>query len=257
MNTSSGKLTGDKKAKRGLGRRIVGLSHPYWRRVTIIGLLVLVAAGLGIVNPLLIRVVFDSALFPPNGSPDLKLLWSIAVVMVGVTVVSGGLQIWQSLLANRMGQRIMRDLRDKLYRHLHRQSLGFFTGARTGELQSRIANDVGDLQAVVTTTVTDVIYDGVAVISTLIAMFILSWQLTLVAIGVVPLFIWLNKIVGDRRRAVTAEAQDAKAEMTAEVENLISIIEEGTIKDEVIIPDLKWLRKRQVKKKYKSKSVKL
>jgi ATP-binding cassette subfamily B protein len=90
-------------------------------------------------------------------------------------------------------------------------------------LQSRIANDVGDLQAVVTTTITDVIYDGVGIISTLIAMFILSWQLTLVAIGVVPLFIWLNKIVGDRRRVVTAEAQEAKAEMTAITQETLSV----------------------------------
>ena len=223
MNRSSGKLTGDKKTTRGLGRRIVTLFSPYRGRLVIIGLLVLVAAALGIVNPLLIRVVFDSGLFPPDGSPNLKLLWLIAGVMVGITVISGGLQIWQSLLANRMGQRVMRDLRDKLYRHLHGQSLGFFTGARTGELQSRIGNDVGDLQAVVTTAITDAIYDGVGIISTLIAMSILSWRLTLAAIAIIPLFIWLNKIVGDRRRAVTVEAQDAKAEMTAITQETLSV----------------------------------
>jgi ATP-binding cassette subfamily B protein len=223
MNASSSKLTGDEKTNRGLGRRIVALFRPYRRRLAIIGLLVLVAAALGIVNPLMIRDVFDHGLFPKNGDPNLKLLWLIAGVMVGITVVSGGLQIWQSLLANRMGQRVMRDLRDKLYRHLHRQSLGFFTGARIGELQSRIANDVGDLQMVVTTTVTDVIYDSVGIISTLIAMSILSWRLTLVAVGIVPLFIWLNKIVGDRRRVVTAEAQEAKAEMTAITQETLSV----------------------------------
>jgi ATP-binding cassette subfamily B protein len=223
MTEMTDKLTLNKTANRGLGRRIVGLFQPYRRRISIIGVLVLVAAALGIVNPLMIRVVFDRGLFPKNGGPNLKLLWLIAGVLVVITVFSGGLQIWQSLLANRMGQRVMRDLREKLYRHLHLQSLGFFTGARTGQLQSRIANDVGDLQAVVTTTITDVIYDGVGIISTLIAMFILSWQLTLVAIGVVPLFIWLNKIVGDRRRVVTAEAQEAKAEMTAITQETLSV----------------------------------
>jgi len=223
MNTNAVELKIDKNANRGLGRRIAALFRPYWKRLTIIGLIVLVTAGLGIVNPLLIRVVFDSGLFPPDANPNLELLWLIAAVMAGVTVVSGGLQIWQSYLANRMGQRVMRDLRDKLYRHLQSQSLGFFTGTRTGKLQSRIANDVGELQTVVTTTATDVIYDSVGIISTIIAMCILSWQMTLVAIAVVPLFIGLNKIVGDRRRAVTVEAQDAKAEITAITQETLSV----------------------------------
>lgn len=131
MRANSDKLTGKKKADRRLGRRIIGLFRPYRGRVFIIGFLVLVAAALGIVNPLMIRVIFDSALFPKDGSPNIELLWLIAGVMVVITVVSGGLQIWQSLLANKMGQRIMRDLREELYRHLHRQSLGFFTSART------------------------------------------------------------------------------------------------------------------------------
>ena len=175
MNISNGKPKGKKEAHHGLGRRIVALFRPYWVRVLIVGLLVLVTAGLGIINPLLIRVVFDSALFPPSKSPNLNLLWLLASVMAGITIVKGGLEIWQSYLANIMGQRVMRDLRDRLYQHLQTQSFGFFTGTRTGEIQSRIANDVGGLQAVVTTMVTDVIFDSVGVISTLVAMLMQHW----------------------------------------------------------------------------------
>ena len=103
------------------------------------GLLVLVTAGLGVVNPLLIQVVFDRALFPSSGSPDLNLMWTLAGIMAGVVVVTGGLGIVQTLLTHRMGQRVMRDLRDRLYRHLQSLSLGFFTDTRTGEIQSRVA----------------------------------------------------------------------------------------------------------------------
>ena len=146
----------DAKAKPGVARRAARSFRPYTFRVTGIGLLILITAGLGVVNPYLLRAVFDDALFPQIGSqtgpPDIELLWILAGIMAGATVVSGALGIVQTWATNIVGQRVMRDLRDRLYTHLQSLSLGFFTGARTGEIQSRIANDVGGIQNVVTNT---------------------------------------------------------------------------------------------------------
>jgi ATP-binding cassette subfamily B protein len=213
----------DQIARGGLVRRIAASFRPYVPQVAIVGLLILVSAGLGVVNPLLIRVVFDSALFPPEGGPDLNLLWVLASIMAAVTVFTSGIGIVQTYLTNLVGQRVMRDLRDRLFRHLQSLSMGFFTGTRTGEIQSRVANDVGGVQNVVTTTVTDVISNIVILMSTVIALAVLSWQLTLVAIGVVPLFALLTKMVGERRRAVSSEVQQSTAEMTAITQEALSI----------------------------------
>ena len=207
----------------GLTRRIVASFRPYSVQVILVGLLVLVTAGLGVVNPLLIQVVFDRALFPSSGNPNLNLMWTLAGIMAGVIVVTGGLGIVQTLLTHRMGQRVMRDLRDRLYRHLQSLSLGFFTDTRTGEIQSRVANDVGGVQRVVTSTVSDVLSNSVIFISTLIAMSILSWQLTLVAIGTTPLFFLLSRVVGAKRRVVAAETQKSTAEVTAITQETLSI----------------------------------
>ena len=188
-----------------------------------VGLLILVTAGVGVVNPLLIRVVFDSALFPNSGGPNLNLLWVLAGVMAGITVVGGVLGIWQTYLTNQVGQNVMRDLRDRLYRHLQRQPLSFFTDTRTGEIQSRVSNDVGGVQTVVTNTVSNTIANGVIFLSTLAAMFVLSWQLTLVAVGTVPVFAFLTGYVGRRRRRVTAQAQESMAEMSAITQETLSV----------------------------------
>ena len=188
-----------------------------------VGLLILVTAGIGVVNPLLIRVVFDSALFPSSGSPDLTLLWVLAGVMAGITVVGGLLGIIQTYLTNHIGQNVMRDLRDRLYQHLQRQPLSFFTDTRTGEIQSRVSNDVGGVQTVVTNTVSNTIANSVIFLSTLAAMSVLSWQLTLVAVGTVPVFALLTGYVGRRRRKVTAQAQESMAEMSAITQETLSV----------------------------------
>ena len=213
----------DSSAPTGLVWRIAATFSPYRPTVVAVGLLILVTAGLGVVNPVLIRVVFDTALFPSAGAPDLELLWILAGTMAGITVVTGGLGIVQTFLTNRVGQRVMRDLRDRLYEHLQSLSIKWFTDTRTGEIQSRVANDVGGVQNVVTSTVSNVLSNTVIFISTLIAMLILSWQLTLVAIGMVPIFAVLSKTVGARRRAVSAETQKTAAAVTAITQETLSI----------------------------------
>ena len=210
-------------AKQGLGRRIVSAFAPYWFKVTVVGVLILVTAGLGVVNPVLIRVVFDSALFPPSGAPDLNLLWIIVGVMAAITVATGGLGIVQTFYTNQVGQRVMRDLRDRLYEHLQTLSISFFTDTRTGEIQSRVANDVGGVQNVVSSTVSNVLSNSVIFISTLVAMFILSWELTVVSMFTVPIFALISKFVGARRRAASARTQKAAAEVSAITQETLSI----------------------------------
>ena len=208
------------------GRATVGRAassfRPYMPQVVGVALLILVTAGLGVVNPLLIRSVFDDALFPPGGV-DMRMLWILSGIMTAATVVSGGLGIIQTYLTNGVGQRVMRDLRDRLYTHLQRQSLGFFTGTRTGEIQSRIANDVGGVQNVVTNTLSSVLSNTVIFISTLIAMLILSWELTAVSVVAIPIFVVISRFVGERRRRVTAESQEVAAEVTAITQETLSI----------------------------------
>ena len=203
--------------------RIIRLFRPYRLRVVTVGVLILFTAGIGVVNPLLIKVVFDSALFPSSGGPDLNLLWIIVGLMSAIAATGGILGILQSYLTNKLGQGVMRDLRDTLYGHLQGMSLGFFTGTRTGEIQSRVSNDVIGVQTVVTSTVSDTIANTVILSSTLVAMVILSWQLTLVAIAMAPVFFVLTKYVGGRRRAVTAKAQESTAEMTAITQETLSV----------------------------------
>lgn len=203
--------------------RIVDLFRPYWRRVTIVGILILATASIGVVNPVLIKVVFDSALFPAGSGPDLNLLWILVGIMAAIAVAGGGLGIVQTYLTNKVGQNVMRDLRDTLYRHLQTMSLGFFTGTRTGEIQSRVSNDVVGIQTVVTSTVSDTLANTVILISTLIAMVILSWELTLVAVATAPVFFVLTRFVGSRRKAITSRAQESTAELTAITQETLSV----------------------------------
>ena len=207
----------------GITRRIAYCFRPYSFQVGFVGSLICVTAGIGVVNPLLIQVVFDHAIFPNSGTPNLNLLWLLGALMASVSIVTGVLGISQSFLTIRMGQRVMRDIRDQLYRHLQSLSMGFFTDTRTGEIQSRVADDVGGVQKVVTTTISDVISNSVIFVSTLIAMLILSWELTLVAVGTTPFFFLISRVVGRRRKAVAAETQMVTAEVTAITQETLSI----------------------------------
>ena len=205
-----------------LNRRIAQAFQPYWPRVLAIGLLILVTAGLGVVNPILIRVVFDSALFV-DGGPNLSLLWTLAAAMSVVVVVTGSLGVLQTWLTQQVGQRVMRDLRDRLYSHLQTLSLGFFTSQRTGEIQSRVSNDVAGIRVVVTGTVSNILSNVVILISTLVAMAVLSWELTIVAAGITPIFAVFSYKVGKRRRAASARVQESTAEMTAITQETLSV----------------------------------
>jgi ATP-binding cassette subfamily B protein len=203
-------------------KRIVRLFRPYRGRTTLILVSILVTSGLGIVNPLLIQVVFDDALFA-TGGPNLGLLYALVAVMVAIPIVTGLLGVGQTYLTNVVGNRVMQDLRDRLYEHLQSMPLAFFTGTRTGEIQSRLANDVGGVQTVVTSTASSILSNVVTVTSSLVAMVVLSWELTVVSLVLVPLFVLLTYRVGRVRRAVTAETQESMAEMSAITQETLSV----------------------------------
>ena len=203
--------------------RTVRLFRPYRFQVIAVAVLILLTASIGVVNPLLIRTVFDDGLFPASGGPDMELLWTLAAIMSSIAIANGLMGVLQVYMTNHVGQSVMRDLRDSVYAHLQGMSLGFFTSTRTGEIQSRISNDVGGIQSVVTSTLTDTLSNTVIFLSTLVAMLILSWQLTIVAVATVPFFFALTKFVGKKRRAVTAEAQRSMAEVTAITQETLSV----------------------------------
>jgi ATP-binding cassette, subfamily B, bacterial len=203
-------------------RRVVGIFKPYRRTVYGVGILILITSGLGVINPLLIKVAFDDALFV-QGGPRLGLLYVVVALMVAVPVVSGLLGIWQTYLSNLVGQRVMQDLRNSLYAHLQRMHLRFFTSTRTGEIQSRLSNDVGGVQAVVTDTASGVLSSIVIVLSTVVAMLLLSWQLTLLSLGTLPFFFWLTQRVGRARREVASVTQKSMADLSAITEETLSV----------------------------------
>ena len=209
-------------ADRPLLRRVIALFRPYRRRVSLVAGLILLTSGLGVTNPLLIREIFDKALFV-RGGPDVSLLVVLSSIMIAVPAVTSVLGVAQAYQTNYVGQQIMRDLRGKLFSHLQSLSLRFFTGTRTGEIQSRLQNDVGGLQSVITDTASSLLSNSVILISTLVAMLVLSWQLTLLSLVMMPLFIWLTGRVGRIRRDITGRTQAALAEMSAITQESLSV----------------------------------
>jgi ATP-binding cassette, subfamily B, bacterial len=207
---------------RDTARRVVPLFRPYRVQVAAVVGLIVVTSTIGIINPLLIQAVFNKALFV-RGGPNIRLLVILVTIMAVVPIVNGAIGILQTYETTRVGQQVMRDLRDRLYAHLQTLSLAFFTSTKTGEIQSRLANDVGGVQTVVTSTASTILANVVIFTSTVVAMVILSWQLTIVALITVPAFFWLTKTVGERRRQVARSTQESLAAMSALSEETLSV----------------------------------
>lgn len=200
-------------------RRIVRLFRPYRARVAAVAGLIALSALLGLAQPLLIREIVDVAL--PDR--DTTLLTLLVLGMVAAAVIGSALDVGQTFLSNTVGQRVMHDLRTRVYEHLQRMSLAFFTRTRSGEVQSRIANDIGGMQGVVTSTVTSLVSSFTTVLATLVAMLLLDWRLALATLAVVPLFVWLTRTVGKARRRIVTQRQKRLADMSAVVEESLSI----------------------------------
>jgi len=203
--------------------RIARLFRAYRWQVAAVLVMILVTAGLGVAPSLLTKVVFDRALFPPSGQRDLHLLYVLVGLMIAIPVAASLISIVQTYLTTVVGQNVMQDLRNRLYEHLQSMSLRFFTDTRTGELQSRLQNDVGGVQNVVTNTASSVLSNAVTVLSTVVAMVLLSWQLTLLSLAVVPLFVFLTWRVGRARRRISGQTQESLAELSALTEETLSV----------------------------------
>ena len=213
----------DGRSHPGLAHRIVGLFGPYKLPVAIVGLLIVINAGLGVINPLLVKEVFDSALFPADASLDLMLLWVLAGLIVAIVVIGAALSIVQTWLTSKLGQEVTGDLQEAVYDHLLGMSLNFLARTRTGEMQSRVSHDVNGIEPVVTSTFADFVASVVALIAVMVAMLFLSWEFTVVAMAVLPVFFLLTRWVGRRRREVIASAQSSIAQVTAVTEETLSL----------------------------------
>ena len=200
-------------------RRIAGFFGPYRVRLTLIAGLILVTVTVGVVNPILLKLVIDNL----TGPRDLGLLYLQCGLMIVLPIVTSAIGVWQSFLSNVVGQRVMNDLRLALYRHLQWMPLRFFTETRTGEIQSRIANDVGGVQSVVTDTAASLLSNFATVATTIVAMLILDWRLTALSLGLLPVFAYITFRVGKVRREVSALTQRSMAEMSAITEESLSV----------------------------------
>jgi ATP-binding cassette subfamily B protein len=200
-------------------RRVARLFGPYRRQLLALLGLILVSATLGMVPPFLLRNLLDNAI--PD--KDTGLLTMLVGGMVAIPIVTGALGIAQTWLSNRVGQQVMHDLRTSVYRHLQRLSLAFFTRTRTGEVQSRIANDIGGIDNVVTNTGTSIVSNTTTVIATVVAMFLLDWRLAVFSLALLPLFVFLTRRVGAVRRALAAQRQSTMADVSSLVEESLSV----------------------------------
>jgi ATP-binding cassette subfamily B protein len=200
-------------------RRVAGLFRPFRWQLALVVALIVASSLIALATPFLIRLVIDEAL--PH--QDVRLLvWAVAgmVTVTGVTAVLGVLQTW---LSTTVGQHVMHGLRTSVFSHLQRQSLGFFTRTKGGEVQSRLTNDIGGMQSVVTSTATSFASNATTVVGTAVAMAALSWRLSLLSLVVLPPAIWLTRRVARLRRTITAQRQRYLADLNSQVEEGLSV----------------------------------
>jgi ATP-binding cassette subfamily B protein len=200
-------------------RRIAALFRPYRAQLfSVLGIIAL-SAGLSMVSPFLLREVLDQAI--PHRDTT-QLTWLVGG-MIAIAIATGGLGVASTYLSNIVGQEVMHDLRAAVYRHLQRMSLAFFTRTRTGEVQARIASDIGGIQSVVTSTATSIVSNVTTVLATIAAMFALDWRLAAFSLVVLPFFVWMTRRVGGERRKITAQRQGRVADMSSLVEESLSV----------------------------------
>lgn len=200
-------------------RRVLSLFAPYRHRIAAIAALITLGAAVGLTTPFLLRAIIDEAL--PKG--DLGLLSLLVAALIGAGAVSAVINATHAILSSQIGQAIMHDLRVRVYGHLQSLSLGFFTHARAGEIQSRIANDIGGLQSLVTNTAHELARNLSLVIMTAVAMVLLDWRLALFSMTVIPIVVRLSDHVGQKREAYTHRQQERMADLSSTVQETLSI----------------------------------
>ncbi|MBC2900079.1 ABC transporter ATP-binding protein [Streptomyces cupreus] len=200
-------------------RRILRLFRPYRGRLAVVGLLVGAASLVSVATPFLLKAILDVAI--PEGRTGLLSLLALGMILSAVLTSVFG--VLQTLISTTVGQRVMHDLRTAVYGRLQRMSLAFFTRTRTGEVQSRIANDIGGMQATVTSTATSLVANFTSVVATIIAMLVLDWRLTAVSLLLLPVFVWISRRVGNERKRITTQRQKQMAAMAATVTESLSV----------------------------------
>ncbi|HEV8157027.1 MAG TPA: ABC transporter ATP-binding protein [Gaiellales bacterium] len=203
-------------------RRILRLFHPYRMRLSALLGMIVISAGISMISPFLLRDLLDNVL-SQGSNLNTRTLTLLVAGMVAIPIVTGVIGVAQTWQSNLIGQQVMHDLRASVYTHLQRLSLAFFTRTRTGEVQSRIANDIGGVQTVVTTTATSIASNVTTVLATTIAMAVLDWRLTLASFAILPLFVWMTRRVGRVRKALAATMQGSLADISTLVEESLSV----------------------------------
>jgi ATP-binding cassette subfamily B protein len=209
----------DPAVRRANLRRVARLFRPYRGRLAAVLSLIVFSAGLGVVPAFLLKDILNRAI-PER---DTTLLSYLAGGMIAIAVITGVLGVGQTLLSNQVGQRVMHDLRAAVFRHLQRLSLAFFTRTRTGEVQSRISNDIGGVQSVVTSTATSIASNATTVLATMVAMLALSWELAVFAFALIPIFVLLTRRVGKERREIAKTTQETLADISSLVQESLSV----------------------------------
>jgi len=204
-------------------KRIGQLFAPHKRALTVTIILVLVSAGLSVLPPLLTKQAFDVGLFPPDGTPNVPILLELVGIMVALWVASAALGVWQTWLTATVGNSVMGALRVRLFGHLQAMELAFFTRTKTGVIQSRLQNDVGGVAGVLSNTISSVIGNTVTVIAAFISMLVLSWQLTLVAVVLLPVLVIAQRRVGQVRARIATKTQESLSDMTAITQETLSV----------------------------------
>ncbi len=200
-------------------RRILRLFAPYRPRLAAVLVLIVISAGVSMLNPFLLRAALDDGIFKHEHT----LLTEVVLGMIGVAIFSQATSIWQTYISNVVGQRVMHDLRAAVYDRLQKMSLAFFTRTRTGEVQSRIANDIGGLDSVITTTATTIAQNATTVVGAIVAMCLLDLRLAAISLLFVPPSVWMTRKVGKIRRRITSEQQKQLANLSALVSESLSV----------------------------------
>ncbi|MFS0852623.1 ABC transporter ATP-binding protein [Microbacterium sp. 179-I 3D4 NHS] len=209
---------------RNLGGRVVALFRPYRWRILLTGVLVVVGAGVAVIPPLIVQRVFDEALFPVDGGgPHLQLLVGLVTAMIALFLGSAALGVAQTWLTSTVGNNVTGDLRVRLFEHLQAMELGFFTRTKTGVIQSRLQNDVGGVSGVLTNTVTSILGNVVTVIASLVAMILIDWRLTLIAVVLMPFLVLVQRRVGQVRARIAGETQESLSELTSITQETLSV----------------------------------
>ncbi|MGH3082722.1 MAG: ABC transporter ATP-binding protein [Gaiellaceae bacterium] len=208
----------DPAVRRSNLRRIGRLFAPYKQRLGGVLLLIVASAVLGVVPAFLLQNLLEA--IQRNDTTSLSLN---AGGIIAIAIVTGALGVIQTLLSNQVGQRVMHDLRAAVFRHLQRLSLAFFTRTRTGEVQSRISNDIGGVQNVVTNTATSIASNVTTVVATMAGMLVLNWKLALFAFALIPLFVLLTRRVGNERRRIAKTTQETQADISSLVQESLSV----------------------------------